>query len=116
MPKNHQEHANMSIGRLKNWASKIGINTVKFVDHMIKSRAFPQQAFRACLGLLRLGKKYGDMRLEKACKKALLTGATRYQQVDSILKNNLEEVPINNAQINTPLIAHQNIRGPDYYK
>lgn len=116
MPKNHREHANMSVGRLKNWANKIGINTVKFVDHMMKSRAFPQQAFRACLGLLRLGKKYGDKRLENACHKALLTGASRYQHVEAILKNNLEEVIINNTEINTPLIDHQNIRGSDYYK
>lgn len=116
MPKSHQEQANMSVGRLKNWASKIGINTMKFINHMIKSRAFPQQAFRACLGLLRLSKKYGDMRLEKACHKALITGATRYQQVEAILKNNLEEVPINITPVNTPLIIHDNIRGSDYYK
>ena len=116
MPKNHQEHAKFSPNRLQNWASKIGENTAAFVNHMIKSRSFPEQAYRSCLGLLRLSNYYGDMRLDKACHKALLAGATRYQQVEAILKNNLEEVPANNINLNTPLIVHKNIRGPDYYQ
>jgi hypothetical protein len=116
MPKGHQEHACFSAARLHNWAAKIGVGTVEFINHMINSRAFPQQAYRACLGLLRLGGRYGDERLEKACHKALAAGATRYQQVEAILKNNLEEVPVNNTINNTPIIVHDNIRGPDFYQ
>lgn len=116
MPKGHREHACFSAERLHNWAAKIGDSTAEFIKHMINSRAFPQQAYRACLGLLRLGGRYGDERLEKACHKALAAGATRYQQVETILKNNLEEVPVNNIDKNTPLILHDNIRGSDYYQ
>lgn len=114
MPKNHQEYAKFSPERLQNWAAKIGENTAAYVNHMISSRAFPQQAYRSCLGLLRLSNYYGDMRLDKACHKALLAGATRYQQVEAILKNNLEEVPVHNKD--TPFIVHENIRGSDYYQ
>ena len=116
MPKNHQEHAKFSPKRIQNWAASIGCNTAEFVNHMMDSRAFPQQAYRACLGLLRLGSHYGNMRLDKACHKALLAGATRYQQVEAILKNNLEEVPIHIKIKDTPLIIHENIRGSDYYQ
>lgn len=116
MPKGHQEHACFSAARLHNWAAKIGSGTTELINHMINSRAFPQQAYRACLGLLRLGGRYGDARLEKACKKALAVGATRYQQVEAILKNNLEEVPVNKTVSNTPIIVHDNIRGSDYYQ
>ncbi len=116
MPKNHQEYAKFSPERLHIWAAKIGSNTANFVNHMIKSRAFPQQAYLACLGLLRLGHHYGNLRLDNACHKALLAGATRYQQVEAILKNNLEEVPIHNKTKDTPLIIHENIRGSDYYQ
>jgi len=115
MPIAHQEQAKFSVGRIKNWASKIGNNTALFIDHMIASRAFPQQAYRACLGVLRLGGKYGDLRLEKACKKALLVGANRYKQVEDILKNNLEEV-IESNSLSIPLPVHDNIRGPDFYQ
>lgn len=115
MPKNHQEHAKFSPDRLQNWANKIGENTAAFVNHLIQSRSFPEQAYRACLGLLRLGNHYGHPRLDKACHRALTVGATRYQQVEAILKNNLEEVPENNTT-NAPLIVHENIRGSTYYQ
>lgn len=114
MPPAHQAHAKWTPERLKRWAAKIGSHTADFIEHMISSRAFPQQAFRACLGLLRLGERYGEIRLEKACKKALAAGMSRYQQVESILKNKLEDVPLTHASNVLPL--HENIRGSDYYK
>lgn len=115
MPKAHQEQAKYSLPYLYHWAEKIGSQTKKFVDHMLASRAFPQQAYRACYGLLRLSDRYGSGRLEKACSKALEIGATRYQQIESILKNNLEEVPVHQS-VTIPLSAHDNIRGANYYK
>jgi len=116
MPKAHQEQAKFSVDMIKNWANRIGNNTVQFINHMMATRAFPQQAYRACLGVLRLSNKYGEIRLEKACCKALLVGANRYQQVEDFLKNNLEEVPISNNFSFIPLPVHDNIRGPNYYQ
>lgn len=116
MPKNHQEYAKFSPNRLHNWAASIGENTGKFMQYMISSRAFQQQACRACLGLLRLAKHYGAMRLDKACYKALLVGATRYQQVESILKNNLEGVQVQSKIKDMLLITHENICDQDYYQ
>lgn len=116
MPKNHQEHAKFSPERLQNWASKIGMHTLTFINNMMASRAFPQQAYRSCLGLLRLSNYYGEPRLDKACEKALLVGATRYQHVEAILKNNLEETKENDVNSDAPVIAHANIRGSNYYQ
>jgi transposase len=115
MPKAHQEQAKYSLSYIVNRAKKIGPRTAEFMEHMMKSRPFPQQAYRACYGLLRLGERYSEERLEKACEKALVIRATRYQQVESILKNKLEEVPVEQA-IPVQLPAHLNIRGADYYK
>jgi hypothetical protein len=83
---------------------------------MMACRAFPQQAYRSCLGLLRLSNYYGELRLDKACQKALSVGATRYQHVEAILKNNLEEAKENEVVNDAPVIAHVNIRGPNYYQ
>ncbi|MBX3709534.1 MAG: IS21 family transposase [Gammaproteobacteria bacterium] len=115
MPKAHQEQAKYSLSHIESWAKKIGQQTVSFIEHMMASRAFPQQAYRACYGLLRLSQRYGEDRLEKACAKALVIRATRYQQVESILKNQLEEVPVHQATA-IQLSAHDNIRGAKYYK
>ena len=78
------------------------------------SRPFKEQAYRACFGLTRLAHQYGDHRLEKACAKALLVNSTRYQEVETILKNNLEEVPIRSSE-HVELPLHDNIRGANYY-
>lgn len=115
MPPQHQAYCEWTPERLIRWAQKIGTHTASFVQQMIEAKAFPQQAFRACLGLLRLGKRYGDGRLEKACQKALSTGAYRYQHVETILKNKLEEVT-DNDNLKATLPKHNNIRGADYYQ
>lgn len=115
MPPAHRAHAEWTPERIKRWASKIGCHTADYVERMMASRAFPQQAFRACLGLLRLSNQYGEIRLEKACAKALAIGATRYHHVESILKNRLENIPVDESEP-AQLGLHDNIRGPGYYQ
>lgn len=116
MPPAHLAHAEWSPERMKRWANKIGKNTSRYIDRMIASRAFPQQAFRACLGLLRLGNQFGEKRLEKACAIALSAGATRYQQVESILKKRLDTLQNSHEQNDAVISDHENIRGSNYYK
>ena len=116
MPPAHRAHAEWSPERMQRWAKKIGPQTAQFIEHMIASRAFPQQAFRSCLGLLRLGNRFGEARLEKACTIALDAGATRYQHVESILKKHLDTIASSHEQEQPALSEHHNIRGPNYYK
>jgi transposase len=115
MPKAHEEQSKYSLSHIKSWAKKTGEHTVAFIEHMLASRPLPEQAYRSCYGLLRLGNRYGNDRLDIACAKALIIRATRYQQVELILKNNLEETPLHNTST-VPLSAHDNIRGANYYK
>jgi len=115
MPPAHLAHKHgSSPDRIKRWAGKIGPKTASFIQHMIASRAFPEQAYRACLGLLRLAAQYGEIRLEQACARGLEVGATRYQQIQNMLKNNIENEPINETR-HSPVLRHKNIRGPGYY-
>jgi transposase len=114
MPPAHAAQAEWTPERIQYWAAKTGVNTAKFIGHMIASRAFPQQAFRACLGVLRLGKAYGDERLEKACEHALALGFTRYKQIETMLKNRMENIAQANEE-DAPLPVHSNIRGSHYY-
>ena len=65
---------------------------------------------------MRLGKAYGDARLEAACERALKLGACSFKTLQSILKNGLDRQAL--AQAEEPLpdpIAHPNIRGAGYY-
>ena len=107
----------MDTERIKSWAANVGKFTAEFIEHLIASRSFPEQAFRACLGVLRLGKKFGEDRLENACERALKMGANRYQQIESILKRGLDKLPLdkNNSREFLPQ-HHENIRGANYYE
>lgn len=81
----------------------------------MESRAHPEIGFRSCMGLLNLGRKYGDARLEAACVRALTSGANRYQSVKSILEKGLDTVPLATPPMPPPVPEHENLRGPGYY-
>jgi transposase len=115
MPENHAAYAKWTPERIARWASKIGPHTKQFIEYMIASRPFPQQAFRACLGLLRLSTHYTEIRLEKACELGLAAGATRYQQIKTLLERNMDLVPQASSSSTPIILHHDNIRGADYY-
>ncbi len=64
---------------------------------------------------MRLGKSYGDDRLEAACRRALVLGAHGYKHIESILKKGLDRQPLPATQQPELPIDHDNVRGPDYY-
>ena len=74
MPEAHRQVGEWTPQRLANWAAKTGPATEKLMTTVLTSRRHPQQAYRSCLGILRLGKAYGDDRLEAACRRALILG------------------------------------------
>ena len=47
------------------------------IRRILSSRPDPEQGYRACLGLLRLERQDGAVRLEAACARALLVLARR---------------------------------------
>lgn len=116
MPPTHQAQAGMTKEKLLAWAGRIGPSTVSFVDGVIASRAHPQQAYRSCLGVLRLGKRYGEDRLEAACGRAVTLRSFAFKSVDAILKNRLDEQSLEAPQPAVlPKVRHDNVRGGSYY-
>lgn len=116
MPRAHREYAEWTPRRLIAWAAQTGPATARLIEHIMASRAHPQQGFRSCLGIMRLAKIHGRERLEAACARALALGATSYRSLESILKSRLDQQPLPaRAESRTP-IAHDNVRGRDYYQ
>jgi transposase len=115
MPKAHRDYAQWTPERLIRWAKKTGAAVAEVVETILGSRPHPQHGFRPCLGLLRMGKHYGDERLEAACRRALTLGAASYRSVRSILEKGLDREPLPEpAQAPLP-IEHRNLRGAAYY-
>jgi transposase len=115
MPEAHRQASDWSPQRLAHWAAKTGPATEKLILSVLSARKHPQQAYRSCLGILRLGKAYGDARLEAACQRALTLGTHSYKSIESILKHRLDDQPLAEQPELVLPEDHENIRGPSYY-
>lgn len=115
MPRAHREHAQWTPVRLVEWAKKTGPATAAVVDSILRLNVHPQKGFRACVGILHLGRRYDQARIEAACARALRARACTYKSVAAILRNNLDQQALEEPPTETALPPHGNIRGPDYY-
>ena len=100
------------------WADQIGIHTAIVIKKILDEKPHPEQAYRSCLGLLKLGKTYGEKRLEQACSYGVHQGAYSRKSILSILENKLDQlaiVPDASISIHLSTSAHENIRGSQYY-
>ena len=114
MPEKHRKMGQWSPERFIRWAGNIGPDTAILIGNVLRSRRHPQQAFRSCLGILRLASSYGEERLEGAAGRALALGSNSYRSVESILKHRLDERPSEQIELGLA-IEHSNLRGASYY-
>ena len=96
-------------------AAAIGPSTANLTELILESQPHPEQGYRACIGILRLGRQYGAARLEAACDRGLDIGARSYGSIQSILKHGLDKQPARAARQSELLPDHPNIRGSRYY-
>lgn len=117
MPEPHQKYLEWTPSRIMKWAGETGPNTKKLVTEILTTREHPQQGYRSCLGVMRLGRRYSPQRLEAACARAIFIRAYSYKSVESILKNGLDQQPVtdNHPQTKANPVMHANIRGKHYY-
>lgn len=115
MPPSHREHLAWTPERIISWARKSGPNTAKFVHGVMGTRAHPEQGYKSCIGIIRLGKRYGDDRLDAACQRALAINSFSYKSVESILRNGLDRQPLPVAATAAPPRHHEFVRGAAYY-
>jgi transposase len=115
MPRSHRAHAEWTPSRIIAWAEKTGPAAARVVTEILNGRPHPEQGYRACLGLLRLGKRFGPERLEAACGRAAALHSFSYRTVKNVLASGLDRVPLDESAP-SPLPAHANIRGAAYYQ
>jgi len=117
MPKSHQKYLEWTPSRIIQWAEQQGgPMTKKLITAILDSRPHPEQGFRSCLGIMRIGKHYSSDRIEAACARALSIKAYSYKSVESILKNGLDQLPLPfKADEHPQPQTHPNIRGKNYY-
>lgn len=119
MPAGHQQfyqQQGYTPAYFLNHAMRIGPAVHRYIDEVLKARAFTEQTYNACRGILRLHNQYGSQRLEAACARALRGQVFNYRTLQNILAGNLDQ-HIHSAQqdiFRTP--DHPNVRGPESYQ
>ncbi|MCK5157090.1 MAG: IS21 family transposase [Spirochaetales bacterium] len=113
MPSAHRILTEWTPQRFLKWAESIGPELKELIAAVIESREVPEQAFKSCLGILSLEKKFSKERLESASKRANNYHLTTYKAIKRILDLNLDKQDDLEQLILLP--THKNIRGADYY-
>lgn len=116
MPASHRAHREWTPQRLIQWGERIGVSCGSLVRWQMENRPHPEQGYRSCLGLKRLARKFGDVRLEAACTRAMAIGSPTYRSVDSILTTGLDQQQSPAEPSQAALPQHENVRGPEYYR
>ena len=117
-PKAHQKYLERTPSRLIEEARQIGPSTGQLAETILAAKRHPEIGYRSCLGILRLAKNYPAERMEAAARRALRARAYSMQSLESILKNQLDRVPLpepNHATPAAPIAHHDNIRGANYF-
>jgi len=119
MPAGHQdfyEQQGWTPVYFLNQAMRIGPAVHRYMDEVLKARAFTEQTYNACRGILRLHNQYGSQRLEAACTRALRGQVFNYRTIQNILVSNQDQLIDSPQQdlFRTP--DHPNLRGPESYQ
>jgi transposase len=112
MPPNHKAHYDWNIERVYSNARKVGMNTETLIKKIISMRSFPQQGLRPSMGILALGTRYGNDRLEAAAEIALNYNLYKTQQIKGILQNG-KDLHVEESEMTVENTTQ--IRGQDYY-
>ena len=108
MPSNHRFVLELNAEWLLREAQKIGPQTTSYLSALMKSRPFPEQAYRSCLGVLSLARRYPTHLLEAACQRLQEAHLLSYRDVKS-------ELEMTSPAPKPPPPVHENIRGETYY-
>ena len=119
MPERHlayKRSKEINAAWLQTKASQIGPHTKAAIDSILSSALFVQQSYRSCQGVLRLAVRYGADRLEAACRRIEPKTAASYKRIESILRNNLDTIPLTPPDQASYIPYNDNVRGASEYK
>lgn len=115
MPSTHRFVSEWNPERFLSWAASIGEPTRHIIECILENKSHPEQAYKACVGVLGFAKKVGNERLNNACSRAVYYQSYGYHIIKKILDKGLDQQPV---QLETPcnIPVHENVRGQGYYQ
>lgn len=116
MPDKHSKYLKMTPEKIMEWTSMIGEQASELAGTILQRKAHPAQGYRVILGILNLGKKYGEERLNKACGVALRMNSLRLKDLKMILEKQLDVSLFDEVEEEEEPIIHDNIRGKKLHR
>jgi len=115
-PPAHAKYLEWTPERILSWAGTVGPNCTEAARQLMAERRIPEHAFRPCMGIIRLGRRYGNDRVDRACFRALKLHIVGFRHIESMLKTGRDQLPNADETGNRPVVSHGNLRGAAYYQ
>ena len=118
MPEKHRKYLSYNDEEFLAWATAIGLNTLTVIQYFLKSGKVSEQGYKACASLTNLADRYGHIRLENACGRAIsYMGKPSIRSIATILKNGQDK---SKSETNQSGVASGKVygitRGADYFR
>jgi transposase len=110
-PPQHAAVVEQSLARVFERAERIGPATVEVLRRQARHRKHPEETLRSAQGILRLARDFTSERLEGACERALALQSYSYRAVRTLI-----ETPARPEPHPALDLAHDNVRGPEYFQ
>ena len=87
------------------------------LNYEVKNSREPEQGYKFCASLTRLGDKYGLDRLEKACERVIAYGVQpSIRNISTVLKNRQDKLASASSDVPKPPKSHGITRGAAYFQ
>ena len=109
MPESHKAVTDWSPQRFLSWAAKTGVKTKAYIAWLLERVKHPEQAYKTCAGILRIGSTIAQELMEEVCTLALAQNIFSCTYFAKLLENKKSE-------LKSQPVIHENLRGKDYYQ
>jgi transposase len=110
-PAHHVAIIEQSLARVLERAAQLGPATTELLRRQAAHRKHLEETLRSAQGILRLSQDFTPAALERACERALVLQSYSYRAVRTLI-----ETPAAPASPPALDLAHNNLRGPEYFQ
>ncbi len=113
MPESHKIVTGWDSDKYLAWAEKIGPKTKILIANILKSHEYYIQAYRACMGIMKLSSSYTSESVEAASKEAIDKGVSNYKYFNMMLRKTT--VTPSSDKKTDKIVKNTNVRGAETY-
>ena len=113
----HRKYLAYNADEFIKWAQSVGEHTTRAVNVFLSQGREPEQGYKSCASLTKLGDRYGHGRLEKACERVFVyTTSPSIRNISIILKNGQDKVQANTFTLEVSTKGHGITCGAAYFQ